>query len=222
MQNKLNKLTMAAAALALTLGAAHAATLDLGTQVFSTTQSLNDEYFVGTGGDTSTTWTINSGVTVTFGDTSLGGIFLDGETLTISGPGTLIGTISDTRGIRFTNGDNQHGIVNVTGGATVEFNGLNVRIYAKNPGSWTGMSGTLNIEQGSSFKAAGTYNSGTGKFTSYNTNEVVPIDVAVYGAGTLVATTNGDFVTFTVAVPEPSSAALLGLGGLALILRRRK
>ena len=37
--------------------------------------------------------------------------------------------------------------------------------------------------------------------------------------------TNGDAVFFvegTVAVPEPSSAALLGLGGLALILRRRK
>ena len=31
-----------------------------------------------------------------------------------------------------------------------------------------------------------------------------------------------DDVTYIVAVPEPSSSALLGLGGLALILRRRK
>ncbi|MDB4419078.1 PEP-CTERM sorting domain-containing protein [bacterium] len=36
---------------------------------------------------------------------------------------------------------------------------------------------------------------------------------------------NGDHIGFTVdvvAVPEPSSTALVGLGGLALILRRRK
>ncbi len=32
----------------------------------------------------------------------------------------------------------------------------------------------------------------------------------------------GPTFTYTVTVPEPSSAALLGLGGLALILRRRK
>ncbi len=45
------------------------------------------------------------------------------------------------------------------------------------------------------------------------------------GAGTKVHDNNGSYytATFTVtAVPEPSSAALLGLGGLALILRRRK
>lgn len=53
----------------------------------------------------------------------------------------------------------------------------------------------------------------------------------VNGAGELVVTLSGaadDWVIVdavaiqAVAVPEPSSAALLGLGGLALILRRRK
>ncbi len=34
--------------------------------------------------------------------------------------------------------------------------------------------------------------------------------------------TIGAFVLNTTAIPEPSSTALLGLGGLALILRRRK
>ncbi len=47
-------------------------------------------------------------------------------------------------------------------------------------------------------------------------------------AATALATTNNGVILsglsweFTTAVPEPSSAALLGLGGLALILRRRK
>jgi len=38
----------------------------------------------------------------------------------------------------------------------------------------------------------------------------------------VVSTTKQEAVDFVSAVPEPSSAALLGLGGLALILRRRK
>lgn len=42
-----------------------------------------------------------------------------------------------------------------------------------------------------------------------------------HGGGDRVAAAEFAFVT-SAAVPEPSSAALLGLGGLALILRRRK
>jgi len=38
----------------------------------------------------------------------------------------------------------------------------------------------------------------------------------------VVSTTQQEAVNFVSGVPEPSSAALLGLGGLALILRRRK
>jgi len=41
-------------------------------------------------------------------------------------------------------------------------------------------------------------------------------------SGTLLATDNGDGSYTVSVVPEPSSTALLGLGGLALILRRRK
>ena len=44
----------------------------------------------------------------------------------------------------------------------------------------------------------------------------------ILSEGTDAAFTNVDAIAFETVVPEPSSAALLGLGGLALILRRRK
>jgi hypothetical protein len=53
-------------------------------------------------------------------------------------------------------------------------------------------------------------------------SNVQTIDVVRTGGKFNVNDVNGSFTISTVAVPEPSSTALLGLGGLALILRRRK
>lgn len=67
-----------------------------------------------------------------------------------------------------------------------------------------------------------------------NTYKVIAATGAGTTGGTFDATSHGtgngvvlsglswDFTTTTASVPEPSSTALLGLGGLALILRRRK
>jgi Ni,Fe-hydrogenase III small subunit len=204
-------------AIALSAGFACAASVNLVDTTYSTNTTLNgDEYFATS---TTATWTINSGVVLTLGDTANGSIFVDGHEFNLDGGGTLLGTVSDSRGIRFSNGDNQNGVLNIMGGTTLKFTDVNTRVYAKTNG--TNVSGTINIEQGSTFIAAGTYDSGTGKFTSTNTSEVVPVDIAVYGTGQIQSSYDGTYTTLTV-VPEPSSAALLGLGGLALIFRRRK
>jgi hypothetical protein len=64
------------------------------------------------------------------------------------------------------------------------------------------------------FGINGTHIRNTGTLTSSAGADVVD---GLY----LARTDTADTVTLT-AVPEPSSAALLGLGGLTLILRRRK
>ncbi len=61
--------------------------------------------------------------------------------------------------------------------------------------------------------------SGTSSFTAASTSTRLMLDATPYGHGWV--TVDNISVTQT-SVPEPSSAALLGLGGLALILRRRK
>jgi len=138
-------LVMAASAIALSAGFAGAASVNLVDTTYSTNTSLNgDEYFAIS---TTATWTINSGVILTLGDTANGSMFMDGNTFNINGGGTLRGTVSDSRGIRFSNGSNQNGVLNITGNTTLEFTGTNVRVYAKTGSS--NVSGTINIEQGS-------------------------------------------------------------------------
>ena len=208
---------MTVSAIALSAGLAGAASVNLIDTTYNTNTSLNgDEYFATS---TTATWTINSGVALALGSTANGSIFIDGNEFNLDGGGTVLGTVADSRGIRFSNGSNQNGVLNIIGSTTLEFTNSDTRVYAKTNG--TNVSGTINIEQGSTFIAAGTYDAGTGLFTSKNTFEVVPVTIAALGGGSINASVNGDFVTLT-AVPEPSSAALLGLGGLALISRRRK
>lgn len=74
-----------------------------------------------------------------------------------------------------------------------------------------------------------TLNDGTGGANSFSFQRIGT--ATVNGSGEIVVTLGSSTSGWTmadaiaiqaVAVPEPSSAALLGLGGLALILRRRK
>lgn len=93
------------------------------------------------------------------------------------------------------------------------------------------MAGDVIIGSATTFDdgAAGTPN---GQWNNYTASGIVPvgadtvfITVANSAAAGQAGTNDGyvDLVTFsTTVVPEPSSTALLGLGGLALILRRRK
>lgn len=71
----------------------------------------------------------------------------------------------------------------------------------------------------------------TGNNTDTDTGTITSAHATSVGPGTYVTEWNrigsslndgSVVVAFAAAVPEPSSAALLGLGGLALILRRRK
>lgn len=70
-------------------------------------------------------------------------------------------------------------------------------------------------------------NNATAAFTKTSNNDTIgsSLDVISFGgsAGEANRSFDGGIDEFTVTgIPEPSSAALLGLGGLALILRRRK
>ncbi len=66
--------------------------------------------------------------------------------------------------------------------------------------------------------------SSTATYAADGTEGAIYLVMARTGGNTgrSVATVSYTDLSFTAAIPEPSSAALLGLGGLALILRRRK
>lgn len=100
------------------------------------------------------------------------------------------------------------------------FNGDNNNNYSLSVGTqysatfaWTAATGTFEFDLG---RAAGT--SDVMSFTGYSFNS----DEVHFGFGTSDVTGNFDNISLTGTIPEPSSTALIGLGGLALILRRRK
>jgi hypothetical protein len=89
-------------------------------------------------------------------------------------------------------------------GRTVQFDGVDQGQYAN---------GVDGVTWGDGLLVTGTFTADAA--TQDFTNE------GFQGANSTGAQLNA-LLVHTTAVPEPSSAALLGLGGLALILRRRK
>ncbi len=116
------------------------------------------------------------------------------------------------------------------GPIVLDGNGAN-NSFAADQGTWSFTAGTVGnagaIITGSTLTVDGRATGGTG-----NSNQIAAADdwgsFEVVGAKSVVWTYNDDtnFEAFTFdavasAVPEPSSTALLGLGGLALLARRR-
>lgn len=98
-------------------------------------------------------------------------------------------------------------------GLTVYLNGVALTMDGGNP-----KNGTQELNTSGDFLIAG--NGGLGNNGGYLNGSID--DVQVYDAALSSSEVSFLFNNPTVAVPEPSSAALLGLGGIALILRRRK
>ncbi|MEP2776702.1 MAG: PEP-CTERM sorting domain-containing protein [Luteolibacter sp.] len=159
---------------------------------------------VGSGGDVAFEMNPNGDLTGTTADSLAGGNFIFFTFTAVQAfDMTQISAISDPN-----NGTNRHGAY--TAGAFVSVNG-----------------GTFN-QFGSDFSVA---NNGvrTNLFTdtlSLAAADTVEVRLAFtdeqFSSGFQAATRVGSISLIGEAIPEPSSTALLGLGGLALILRRRK
>ena len=77
----------------------------------------------------------------------------------------------------------------------------------------------LNTTGGTAVSLFGEGNSVIGSFTTDGTSQELQLNATNFGSALISAY---QIREITAAVPEPSSTTLLGLGGLALILRRRK
>ncbi|MFC4994914.1 PEP-CTERM sorting domain-containing protein [Rubritalea tangerina] len=132
---------------------------------------------------------------------------------------------------------NNNSVINLTA-STLNVNNLDLRTYAGN-------SGFVNLFDGAQLNVNGAFTTTANAFVNFDTDSTAVMfldNVSVTDVETLI--TNGQFGisgaidTTTsnyalsvngsgvdvqlVAIPEPSVSALLGLGGVALILRRRK
>lgn len=194
-----------------------------------------------TDGETST---IQSGGTLEFTTPSWESILQAGDiadgttTINIETGGTMTWAGASGNGTRLFLGNQSAGstgIINLNGGT---FAGANLTEFVFGRNTATGL---FNITAGTAEFGNLTLGSGTSiiDFTSGSTGSltVTGYDQTAYetlwNAGNLTSagSNTGTFAenfsvtgaTITaVAVPEPSSSALLGLGGLALIMRRRK
>lgn len=203
-----NAATVAWSSSAYTTSGAFGETLDTGLFTTSGTEILAEN--IGGGA------VIFDGINFTAGTTSWDGDFSGfhqaGQTLsqdgtygnntpdTVSLSGLTIGNTYRVQALVF-DGRGETGIP----GRTVEFDGIDQGQYA------FGQSG---VTWGSGLLVTGTFvaDAATQDFT------VEAFDGSTSKGGQL----NALLVHETAVVPEPSSSALLGLGGLALILRRRK
>ena len=171
-------------------------------------------------------------------------------THTISGASTVNTgqlTLDDQQTVNFTSGSiGTFGNINMNVNSNLNITGATINGETLALSSYGGTSSFVNLFDGGQLNLTGLTQQTTGNgylnFDSASTTGLVffsGFDVAaaealvtgqMFAIGGTTNTTVADYtftlggggVTVTTAVPEPSSAALLGLGGLALILRRRK
>ncbi|MFC4993590.1 PEP-CTERM sorting domain-containing protein [Rubritalea tangerina] len=202
-------------AIGLSIGA-HAATL--ATQTFAVNTTVNEFYFLD---EATATWTINSGVTVTgdgteryyLGRNNVGANDVPANWI-VNGGGTL--EIVGTTFRLGHQGTSEVGTLTIQGGSSVLMTAEQASVQQQKEGSFIALEGV-----GSTFQWYGTWDAVNNEVESAGgSGNHIPLSAS---GGTLSISSADGFTTATVvAVPEPSASALVGLGGMALILRRRK
>lgn len=114
-----------------------------------------------------------------------------------------------------------------TGNAGADYAQISVEFFSD-----AGATTSLGVTQLASGDVEGTSTTASGAWNNVNWSEYTATGTVAAGAqsfqviyggpGNDAYADNINFSVTTAAVPEPSSAALIGLGGLTLILRRRK
>jgi len=147
-----------------------------------------------------------------------------GSTLTFYTYGYFDGTLSSTNA-QLHNTGTSNGSIQSQYDSSGDFTAINLKNGSANPngsvGTGTSIVGSGNFELIVDLTAAGYEEID-------HINDLQMMMMGFRGAVTdntgagAITIDNFEFSTDVVAVPEPSSTALLGLGGLALILRRRK
>ncbi|HKK17358.1 MAG TPA: hypothetical protein VJ952_01645 [Opitutales bacterium] len=195
--------------LVLASATASAATLSSQTFTTDTTTSYteNEDLFV----FSDVTWTISPNVTVT----TAGRFFPEGATFTVAGGGSINATTGNTYAGMRIGWSGEAAFIDIIEGSTFEFTSSSAPVWVNVSGSSISLDGI-----GSTFIAAGTYDSGTGEFQGVGGNGAVPIIVT---NGTLQVNDLGSGFTELTVVPEPGSFALIaGCLGLTWVMLRRR
>ena len=107
------------------------------------------------------------------------------------------------------------------GGAFWDGQSATFRLYGSTAGIGTALGGAENTVTVGNLSTTGWELDQTVSFTATATEAGQTLGIALLGASPTQATYDNVRLESS-AIPEPSTTALLGLGGLALILRRRK
>lgn len=212
---------------ALSLGIAEAQLVDT---TYSANQTLTASFFLeGNTGGTTATWTINPGVTVSGGRYFIGSTAAPNAglaTFVVDGGGTLditrVGVFNLRLGQNGAPGGvpaSEAGALIIRGGSTVKLSGTTAGAMQEQAGSSIKLDGV-----GSTFTSVGTWNAGTGLFSSQSSGTAGvqnsgAIPVTAEG-GVINASVSGTFTTLTVlaAPPDPvlnvSSPATIQSDGL--------
>ncbi|HKK18076.1 MAG TPA: hypothetical protein VJ952_05285, partial [Opitutales bacterium] len=112
-----------------------------------------------------------------------------------------------------------NGFVTISGGSTFQFTNSAAQVWA-----WAVDQGGITLDGiGSSFIAAGTYNTSTNKFEASGTSASEYGVSIVVSNGTLQVNDLGSGFTELTVVPEPGSFALIaGFLGLTWVMLRRR
>ncbi|WP_435896078.1 PEP-CTERM sorting domain-containing protein [Oceaniferula spumae] len=233
--------------MSLCLGLAVVATCAT-SQAALTWQGTNNTFFqesnwVADGGGTPAANTINPNANITAStgglilfDNSLGGtsatgiggsVYLGtGNALQIGGGLSMITT--STNGIRHNNTTGTKTTASIIGGASGSFQFTLDIDWSLDGGSVLTLRGgevplnnsTLDFLDSDSI--LNLTNEDTAAFTSEHLSKITVNGAPAVIGVNLSVVSDGDTGVIVTVIPEPSSAALLGLGGLALVLRRRK